>query len=166
MTTTYTGDNWAELPVPRLQEPGILDAVDANQVTITAETGAVRVRKYTIFGRAHGLRPAVTSHAFAARNLCGRVREEWATRNSEDSRKRWATARRTSVKTQRPKPSAYRNRRPQLVRAKLPAAAHQKPGAGARRSNEWNENMEVLAAWAKKRCLEEPRFRVAIERNA
>ena len=40
MTTTYTGDNWAELPVLDFKSQ-ILDAVDANQVTIiTAETGA------------------------------------------------------------------------------------------------------------------------------
>lgn len=28
--------------------------------------------------------------------------------------------------------------------------------------HEWNENMEVLVAWAKKRCEEEPRFKVVI----
>ena len=87
MTTTYTADNWAELPVLDFKSQ-ILDAVDASQVTIiTAETGAGKSTQIPQYLAEHGYDRVVVTQPriLAARNLCGRVREEWALRNSEDS---------------------------------------------------------------------------------
>lgn len=164
MTTTYTGDNWAELPVLDFKSQ-ILDAVDANQVTIiTAETGAGKSTQIPQYLAEHGYDRVVVTQPriLAARNLCGRVREEWALRNSEDSSEtvgyRTAHEREDSGQTK----VLYCTDGLQLVREITGSGTLESQVLVLDEVHEWNENMEVLVAWAKKRCLEEPRFRVVI----
>ena len=164
MTTTYTGDNWAELPVLDFKSQ-ILDAVDASQVTIiTAETGAGKSTQIPQYLAEHGYDRVVVTQPriLAARNLCGRVREEWALRNSEDSSEtvgyRTAHEREDSGQTK----VLYCTDGLQLVREITGSGTLESQVLVLDEVHEWNENMEVLVAWAKKRCQEEPRFRVVI----
>jgi HrpA-like RNA helicase len=143
----------------------IIDAVDSNQVTIiTAETGAGKSTQVPQYLADHGYDKVVVTQPriLAARNLSRRVREEWALRTTSDSDPvigyRTAHERDDSPDTQ----ILYCTDGLQLVREITGAGISAKQVLILDEVHEWNENMEVLIAWAKKRCNEEPRFKVVI----
>lgn len=158
MTTAHT------LPV-LVYKDEILSAIDANQVTIiTAETGAGKSTQVPQYLAEHGYDKVVVTQPriLAARNLCLRVREEWAERNSENSAPiigyRTAHERDDSADTK----ILYCTDGLQLVRELTGAGTGEKQVLVLDEVHEWNENMEVLIAWAKKRCAEEPLFKIVI----
>lgn len=143
----------------------ITDSVDRNQVTIlTAETGAGKSTQVPQYLAEHGYDRVIVTQPriLAARNLARRVREEWAERNLEDSSEivgyRTAHERDDSGRTK----ILYCTDGLQLVRELTGAGTRQKQVLVLDEVHEWNENMEVLVAWAKKRCEEDPSFKVII----
>lgn len=143
----------------------ITDAVDRNQVVIvTAETGAGKSTQIPQYLAEHGYDRVIVTQPriLAARNLAKRVREEWAERNVEDSSEiigyRTAHERDDSGRTK----ILYCTDGLQLVREITGVGISEKQVLVLDEVHEWNENMEVLVAWAKKRCQEEPRFKVVI----
>ena len=162
MTTKI--ETFNELPV-RDYFQQIVDAVDTHQVTIvTAETGAGKSTQIPQYLAEHGYNRVVVTQPriLAARNLAQRVREEWALRNSEDSSEiigyRTAHERDDSGDTQ----ILYCTDGLQLVREITGMGITEKQVLVLDEVHEWNENMEVLVAWAKKRCEEDPRFKVVV----
>ncbi len=157
-------DTFNELPV-RDYFQQILDDVDNNQVTIiTAETGAGKSTQIPQYLAEHGYNRVVVTQPriLAARNLTHRVREEWALRNTEDASEvigyRTAHERDDSGNTK----ILYCTDGLQLVREITGSGISEKQVLVLDEVHEWNENMEVLVAWAKKRCEEEPRFKVVV----
>ncbi|MDB5165512.1 MAG: hypothetical protein JWM00_402 [Candidatus Saccharibacteria bacterium] len=153
-----------ELPVFNFRQ-AIVDAVDSNQVTIiTAETGAGKSTQVPQYLAEHGYSKVVVTQPriLAARNLSRRVREEWALRTGSDSELvigyRTAHERDDSPNTA----ILYCTDGLQLVREITGAGITERQVLILDEVHEWNENMEVLIAWAKKRCQEEPRFKVVI----
>lgn len=143
----------------------ILEAVDANQVTIvTAETGAGKSTQIPQYLAEHGYTKVVVTQPriLAARNLSRRVREEWALRTTSDSEPiigyRTAHERDDNPDTR----ILYCTDGLQLVREITGAGIKERQVLVLDEVHEWNENMEVLIAWAKKRCHEDPRFKVVI----
>lgn len=153
-----------QLPTLDFREE-IVDAVDRNQVVIlTAETGAGKSTQVPQYLAEHGYDRVIVTQPriLAARNLARRVREEWAERNLEDSSDvvgyRTAHERDDSGKTR----ILYCTDGLQLVRELTGAGINERQVLVLDEVHEWNENMEVLVAWAKKRVQEEPRFKVVI----
>ncbi len=153
-----------QLPTLDFRE-AIVDAVDQNQVVIlTAETGAGKSTQVPQYLAEHGYDRVIVTQPriLAARNLARRVREEWAERNSEDSTEiigyRTAHERDDSGDTK----ILYCTDGLQLVRELTGVGINSKQVLVLDEVHEWNENMEVLVAWAKKRVQEEPRFKVVI----
>jgi HrpA-like RNA helicase len=153
-----------DLPIFDFRQ-AILDAVDAHQVTIvTAETGAGKSTQVPQYLADHGYSKVVVTQPriLAARNLSRRVREEWALRTGRDSDPligyRTAHERDDAPTTQ----ILYCTDGLQLVREITGAGITERQVLILDEVHEWNENMEVLIAWAKKRCEEEPRFKVVI----
>ena len=153
-----------QLPTLDFRE-AIVDAVDQNQVVIlTAETGAGKSTQVPQYLAEHGYDRVIVTQPriLAARNLARRVREEWAERNSEDSTEiigyRTAHERDDSGNTK----ILYCTDGLQLVRELTGVGINSKQVLVLDEVHEWNENMEVLVAWAKKRVQEEPRFKVVI----
>ena len=143
----------------------IVDAVDRNQVVIlTAETGAGKSTQVPQYLAEHGYDRVIVTQPriLAARNLTYRVREEWAERNSEDSSEivgyRTAHERDDSGRTK----ILYCTDGLQLVRELTGVGTKSRQVLVLDEVHEWNENMEVLIAWAKKRTQEDPRFKVVI----
>lgn len=143
----------------------IVEAVDANQVTIiTAETGAGKSTQVPQYLADHGYTKVIVTQPriLAARNLSKRVREEWALRTSSDSTEvigyRTAQERDDDPDNE----ILYCTDGLQLVREITGAGIKERQVLVLDEVHEWNENMEVLIAWAKKRCLEDPRFKVVI----
>jgi len=143
----------------------ILDAVDHNQVTIiTAETGAGKSTQVPQYLADHGYNKVIVTQPriLAARNLARRVREEWALRTASDSTEvigyRTAQERDDDPRNE----ILYCTDGLQLVREITGAGIKERQVLVLDEVHEWNENMEVLIAWAKKRCLEDPRFKVVI----
>ena len=162
MTTKI--ETFNELPVRNYFQE-ILDAVDNNQVTIiTAETGAGKSTQIPQYLAEHGYNRVVVTQPriLAARNLAQRVRDEWSLRNTEDASEvigyRTAHERDDSGDTQ----ILYCTDGLQLVREITGSGITEKQILVLDEVHEWNENMEVLVAWAKKRCEEEPRFKVVV----
>lgn len=154
----------SNLPIKDYQQ-AIVDAVDANQVTIiTAETGAGKSTQVPQYLAEHGYTKVVVTQPriLAARNLSRRVREEWALRTGKDSDEiigyRTAHERDDGPETQ----ILYCTDGLQLVREITGAGITERQVLVLDEVHEWNENMEVLVAWAKRRCEEEPRFKVVI----
>lgn len=152
------------LPVSDFRQ-AIVDAVDSHQVTIiTAETGAGKSTQIPQYLAEHGYQKVIVTQPriLAARNLSRRVREEWAVRTGKDSDTiigyRTAHERDDSPDTQ----ILYCTDGLQLVREITGSGIHERQVLVLDEVHEWNENMEVLVAWAKKRCQEEPRFKVVI----
>ena len=143
----------------------ITDAVDANQVTvITAETGAGKSTQVPQYLADHGYTKVIVTQPriLAARNLSRRVREEWALRTTSDSEPvigyRTAQERDDHPDTQ----ILYCTDGLQLVREITGEGIKERQVLVLDEVHEWNENMEVLIAWAKKRCQEDARFKVVI----
>ncbi|RYX78368.1 DEAD/DEAH box helicase [bacterium] len=153
-----------ELPVHDFHNQ-IVAAVDQNQVTIiTAETGAGKSTQVPQYLAEHGYSKVIVTQPriLAARNLSRRVREEWATRNGTDADEivgyRTAHERDDSGRTQ----ILYCTDGLQLVREITGAGITERQVLVLDEVHEWNENMEVLVAWARKRCDEDPYFKVVI----
>lgn len=153
-----------ELPVFDFHNE-IVSAVDQNQVTIiTAETGAGKSTQVPQYLVEHGYNKVIVTQPriLAARNLSRRVREEWAIRTGKDSDDiigyRTAHERDDSPSTK----ILYCTDGLQLVREITGVGVSDKQVLVLDEVHEWNENMEVLVAWAKKRCDEDPRFKVVI----
>ena len=154
----------ADLPIYDYRA-AITAAVDANQVTIiTAETGAGKSTQVPQYLADHGYTKVIVTQPriLAARNLSRRVREEWALRTSSDSQPiigyRTAHERDDNPETV----VLYCTDGLQLVREITGAGTSSRQILILDEVHEWNENMEVLVAWAKKRCLAEPDFKVVI----
>lgn len=168
--TVQSFDDIQNLPIyDRRQD--ILDSVDANQVTIiTAETGAGKSTQVPQFLAQHGYGKVIVTQPriLAARNLSERVRQEYSWHLGEDA------SNLVGYRTAHERDDApenvilYCTDGLQLVR--------ELTGSGIRNGDaqdrgqilvldeihEWNENMEVLIAWAKKRCQEDTNFRVVL----
>lgn len=162
--TSSDNDTWIDLPIRDFKDE-IVAAVDTNQVTIvTAETGAGKSTQLPQYLAEHGYSRVIVTQPriLAARNLSNRVREEWALRNLEDSEPvigyRTAHERDDSGETK----ILYCTDGLQLVREITGSGTTERQVLVLDEVHEWNENMEVLVAWAKKRCQEEPRFKVVI----
>jgi len=162
MTTKI--EKFNELPVRNYFQE-ILDAVDSNQVTIiTAETGAGKSTQIPQYLAEHGYNRVVVTQPriLAARNLAQRVREEWSLRNTEDASEiigyRTAHERDDSGDTK----ILYCTDGLQLVREITGSGITERQVLVLDEVHEWNENMEVLVAWAKKRCEEDPHFKVVV----
>lgn len=159
-----TVSDWSDLPVKGFRTQ-ITDSVDRNQVTIiTAETGAGKSTQVPQYLAEHGYTKVVVTQPriLAARNLSYRVREEWAQRNAVNSDPivgyRTAHERDDGPETR----ILYCTDGLQLVREITGAGTAERQVLVLDEVHEWNENMEVLVAWAKKRCAEEPSFKVVI----
>jgi len=143
----------------------ITQAVDANQVTIiTAETGAGKSTQVPQYLADHGYGKVIVTQPriLAARNLSKRVREEWEARTHDNAEYiigyRTAHERDDNPGTQ----ILYCTDGLQLVREITGAGISDHQVLILDEVHEWNENMEVLIAWAKKRCAEDARFKVVI----
>ncbi len=154
----------SDLPVYNYHS-AIIDSVDANQVTIiTAETGAGKSTQIPQYLADHGYSKVIVTQPriMAARNLSHRVREEWAIRTKADSDNiigyRTAHERNDNSDTK----ILYCTDGLQLVREITGSGTSDRQVLILDEVHEWNENMEVLVAWAKKRCQEEPNFKVVI----
>lgn len=154
----------SELPVFDYYDQ-IVSLVDTNQVTIiTAETGAGKSTQIPQYLANHGYDRVIVTQPriLAARNLTRRVREEWALRTNEDSSElvgyRTAHERDDSGNTK----VLYCTDGLQLVREITGIGVSEKQVLVLDEVHEWNENMEVLIAWAKKRCEEEPKFKLVV----
>ena len=161
---TSNTNTFNDLPVRNYRQQ-IIDAVDTHQVTIiTAETGAGKSTQIPQYLAEHGYSRVVVTQPriLAARNLAQRVREEWSLRNTEDASQiigyRTAHERDDSGQTK----ILYCTDGLQLVREITGAGINDRQVLVLDEVHEWNENMEVLVAWAKKRCEEEPHFKVVI----
>ena len=143
----------------------ILEGVDAHQVTIiTAETGAGKSTQVPQYLAQHGYTKVIVTQPriLAARNLSKRVREEWAIRTGQNPDEiigyRTAHERDDAPGTQ----ILYCTDGLQLVRELTGSGTTERQVLVLDEVHEWNENMEVLVAWAKKRCQEDPHFKVVI----
>lgn len=159
-----SNQKFIELPTRDFYDE-IVNSVDSNQVTIiTAETGAGKSTQVPQYLAEHGYDRVIVTQPriLAARNLCKRVREEWAERNTEDSSElvgyRTAHERDDSGKTK----ILYCTDGLQLVRELTGIGIKTKQVLILDEVHEWNENMEVLIAWAKRRAEEEPAFKLVI----
>jgi len=153
-----------DLPIYSRREE-ILAAVDASQVTIiTAETGAGKSTQVPQFLAEHGYRKVIITQPriLAARNLCYRVRQEYSYHLGTDA---------TDLVGYRTSPERDDNEANtilyctdglQLVRELTGSGTLDRQILVLDEIHEWNENMEVLIAWAKKRCQEDPHFKVVI----
>lgn len=153
-----------DLPIADFRQE-ILDAIDTNQVTIlTAETGAGKSTQVPQYLAEHGYRKVIVTQPriLAARNLSRRVREEWAVRTGQDPDEvigyRTAHERDDAPNTV----VLYCTDGLQLVRELTGSGVRDRQVLVLDEVHEWNENMEVLIAWAKKRCQEDRYFKVVI----
>lgn len=163
MTLTEHG-LYDDLPITDFRQQ-IIDAVDANQVTIlTAETGAGKSTQVPQFLAEHGYRKVIVTQPriLAARNLSKRVREEWAIKTGQDPDTvigyRTAHERDDDPDTV----VLYCTDGLQLVRELTGSGVGDRQVLVLDEVHEWNENMEVLIAWARKRCQEDKYFKVLI----
>ena len=157
-------DSLSELPISSRRQD-ILKAVDDNQVTIVvAETGAGKSTQVPQYLAEHGYEKVIVTQPriLAARNLSTRVREEWALRTHQDGDQligyRTAHERNDNPNTV----ILYCTDGLQLVRELTGSGANDRQILVLDEIHEWNENMEVLIAWAKKRCQEDAHFKVVI----
>ncbi|MBC7708102.1 ATP-dependent RNA helicase [Polaromonas sp.] len=153
-----------ELPVYARRDD-ILFSVDNNQVTIiTAETGAGKSTQVPQYLAEHGYSKIIVTQPriLAARNLSDRVRQEFSWRQGKD-----CTAL-VGYRTAHERDDApenvilYCTDGLQLVRELTGSGTSVKQILVLDEVHEWNENMEVLVAWAKKRCSEDPLFKVVL----
>lgn len=153
-----------QLPVFERRDE-IIAAVQSQQVTIvTAETGAGKSTQIPQYLAEAGYRKIIVTQPriLAARNLCHRVRQEYSWRLGRDA---------TNLVGYRTAPERDDNPENvilyctdglQLVRELTGSGTNDKQVLVLDEIHEWNENMEVLIAWAKKRCHEDPHFKVVL----
>jgi hypothetical protein len=159
-----TTDFISDLPIYDFRKT-ITDAVDTNQVVIiTAETGAGKSTQVPQYLSDHGYEKVIVTQPriLAARNLSNRVREEWQRRTGHESS---AIIGYRTAHERNDEPSTrilYCTDGLQLVREITGSGTHQNQVLILDEVHEWNENMEVLIAWAKKRCQEDATFKVVI----
>lgn len=143
----------------------ILQAVDENQaVILTAETGAGKSTQVPQYLAEHGYERVIVTQPriLATRNLTKRVREEWSERHAVDANEvigyRTAHERDDGGQTK----ILYCTDGLQMVRELTGIGIGKKQILVLDEVHEWNENMEVLIAWAKKRMQEDPSFKVLV----
>ncbi len=153
-----------QLPVYERREE-IIAAVQSRQVTIvTAETGAGKSTQIPQYLAEAGYQKIIVTQPriLAARNLCHRVRQEYSWRIGRDA---------TDLVGYRTAPERDDNHDNvilyctdglQLVRELTGSGTNDRQVLVLDEIHEWNENMEVLIAWAKKRCQEDPYFKVVL----
>ena len=143
----------------------IVRAVDSNQITIiTAETGAGKSTQVPQYLAEHGYKKIIVTQPriIAARSLSNRVKQEYSWRRGADVSDhvgyRTAHERDDSSQTV----ILYCTDGLQLVRELTGSGIRERQVLILDEVHEWNENMEVLVAWAKKRCLEDSNFKVVL----
>jgi HrpA-like RNA helicase len=157
-------DSIYHLPInSRHQE--IVAAVEANQVTIiTAETGAGKSTQVPQYLAEAGFTKVIVTQPriLAARNLSSRVRSEYSWRRGADASELvgYRTAHEGDASPQNV--ILYCTDGLQLVRELTGSGITGRQVLILDEIHEWNENMEVLIAWAKKRCQEEPLFKLVL----
>lgn len=158
LNTIYT------LPI-YAQRDEIIKSVDQNQVTIiTAETGAGKSTQVPQYLAEAGYKKVIITQPriLAARNLSARVRQEYSWRQQADCTN--LVGYRTAHE-QDDSPDniiLYCTDGLQLVRELSGSGIKNKQVLILDEIHEWNENMEVLLAWSKKRCQEEPHFKLVL----
>jgi len=157
-------DSIYSLPInSRHQE--IVAAVEANQVTIiTAETGAGKSTQVPQFLAEAGFTKVIVTQPriLAARNLSQRVRSEYSWRRGSDASRLvgYRTAHEADADPENV--ILYCTDGLQLVRELTGNGIIGRQVLILDEIHEWNENMEVLIAWAKKRCQEDPSFKLVL----
>jgi HrpA-like RNA helicase len=162
MTTTF--ETLDELPIFE-RHADIVAAVDANQVTIiTAETGAGKSTQVPQYLAQHGYNKIIVTQPriLAARNLSMRVRQEYSWRTGKDCTD--LVGYRTAHERDDNPDNVimYCTDGLQLVRELTGSGTRDRQILVLDEIHEWNENMEVLVAWAKRRCQEDPTFKVVL----
>lgn len=157
-------DSIYRLPInARHQE--IVAAVAQNQVTIiTAETGAGKSTQVPQYLAEAGYTKIIVTQPriLAARNLSNRVRQEYSWRTGRDCTD-LVGYRTAHEKDDHPgNVILYCTDGLQLVRELTGSGTNDRQVLILDEIHEWNENMEVLIAWAKKRCQEEPHFKIVL----
>lgn len=162
--STITSDFSHELPVFDRRDE-IVSAVDANQVTIiVAETGAGKSTQIPQYLAEHGYTKVVVTQPriLAARNLSRRVHEEWSARIGQDCGE-YVGYRTAHERDDGPDTTIlYCTDGLQLVREITGGGVGVQQVLVLDEIHEWNENMEVLVAWAKRRCQEDAHFKVVL----
>jgi HrpA-like RNA helicase len=143
----------------------ILQSVRTHQVTIiTAETGAGKSTQVPQFLAEDGYSKVIVTQPriLAARNLCGRVRQEFSWKKGRDSTN--LVGYRTAHERDDDPDNVilYCTDGLQLVRELTGSGTNNRQVLVLDEIHEWNENMEVLLAWAKKRCGEDPNFKIVL----
>lgn len=143
----------------------IIAAVQSQQVTIvTAETGAGKSTQIPQYLAEAGYQKIIVTQPriLAARNLCHRVRQEYSWRTSHDATQ--LVGYRTAPERDDDPENVilYCTDGLQLVRELTGSGTNTKQVLVLDEIHEWNENMEVLIAWAKRRCQQEPNFKVVL----
>src|SRR3954471_11905626 len=153
-----------ELPIFE-RHADIVAAVDANQVTIiTAETGACKSTQVPQYLAEHGYNKIIVTQPriLAARNLSMRVRQEYSWRTGKDCTD-LVGYRTAHERDDNPgNVIMYCTDGLQLVRELTGSGTRDRQILVLDEIHEWNENMEVLVAWAKRRCQEDPAFKVVL----
>jgi ATP-dependent helicase HrpA len=143
----------------------ILASVATSQVTIiTAETGAGKSTQVPQFLAQAGYTKIIVTQPriLAARNLSARVKQEYSLHLGKDATSLvgYRTAHERDDDTDNV--ILYCTDGLQLVRELTGSGIRQKQVLVLDEVHEWNENMEVLVAWAKKRCAAEPHFKLVL----
>lgn len=152
-----------ELPIADYHEQ-IVDAVDSSQaVVITAETGAGKSTQVPQMLAEAGYRVVMTQpRVVAARSVAERIQDEITEKMGDDFRDF------VGYRTARERGDSPDNQilvvtdGLQLVRELSGSGVSEKQVLALDEVHEWNENMEVLAAWAKHRMQEDENFKVVV----
>jgi hypothetical protein len=164
MDSTTSLDSIYALPIYERRDE-IVAAVQSQQVTIiTAETGAGKSTQVPQFLAEAGYQKIIVTQPriLAARNLSNRVREEYSWRRGSDATNLvgYRTAHEEDASPENV--ILYCTDGLQLVRELAGNGTNDRQVLVLDEIHEWNENMEVLIAWAKKRCQEEPHFKLVL----
>lgn len=153
-----------DLPIYQ-RHADIISSVDANQVTIiVAETGAGKSTQVPQYLAEHGYRKIIVTQPriLAARNLAARVRQEYSLRLGKDATDQVGYRTAHERDDSPDNTILYCTDGLQLVRELTGSGIREKQVLILDEIHEWNENMEVLIAWAKKRCQEDTTFKVVL----
>jgi late competence protein required for DNA uptake (superfamily II DNA/RNA helicase) len=157
-------DSIYTLPVNSRRDE-ILASVARNQVTIiTAETGAGKSTQIPQFLAEAGYTKIIVTQPriLAARNLSSRVRQEYSWRTGSDATRLVGYRTAHEADDSPENIILYCTDGLQLVRELTGSGTNERQILILDEIHEWNENMEVLIAWAKKRCQEEPSFKIVL----